>query len=169
MKALNNKERKKANIKFIAVFVSTLAAIFICSFFVLHIALKGVKVLEDKHATYNKAFENQALVTFRIEEIIDKIYNLKQGTRNINEQKNFQGLISNIRLDLEKVINDEQTTLKEFALFEKLLLQVTVIQTSIDLFKEDEESRRYSQELLERCRENYREKSLKEGKIKDED
>lgn len=164
MKALNRKERRKANWKFIAMFSGTMLLIFICSFFVLRIAKEGVKVLEAKHATYTKTFENQALITFRIEEIIDMIYSLKQETRTINEQKNLQGIISGIRLDIEKLINDESTSMKEYELYTHLLEEVSVIQTSIDLFKEDEESRLFSQRLLERCREKYREDRLKEGK-----
>ena len=168
MKALNKKERKGANVRFIAMFSATLILMFCCSFFVLRIAHEGVGVLEEKHSTYTEAFKNQALVTFRIEEIIDKIYSLKKEERTINEQKNLQGLISNIRMDIEKLIKDKSTALEEFALYEQLLGQVSVIQTTIDLFKEDEESRRYSQELLERCREKYREDRLSEGNKKEE-
>ena len=166
MKALNKKERKKANRRFIAIFMSTLILMFGCGFFVLKIAHEGVQVLEKRHTTYTKAFANQAFVTFRIEEIIDKIYNLKKGARTINEQKNLQGLISSIRLDIEKLVKDEQTELKEFALYEQLLVQVSVIQTTIDLFKEDEESHKYSQQLLEKCREKYREDRLIENNEK---
>ena len=83
--------------------------------------------------------------------------------RSINEQKNLQGIISGIRLDIEKIVEDEQTELKEFALYEQLLVQVSVIQTTIDLFKEDEESHRHSQERLEKCREKYREDRLSEN------
>ncbi len=168
MKALNKKERKKANVRFIAMFSVTLILIFGCSFFVLQIAHEGVKVLEKKHATYTKIFQNQALVTFKVEEIIEKIYNLKKYDRTINEQKNLQGLISNIRMDIEKLINDETTELDEFALYAQLLEQVSVIQSTIDLFEEDEEAHKYSQELLERCREKYREDMLGEVSEKDE-
>jgi len=169
MKALNNKERRKANWRFTGMFLATMLLLFGASFFVLQIAHKGVKVLEEKHTVYTKAFENQALITFRIEEIIDKIYSLKNVDRTINQQKHLQGIISNIRLDLEDLIADEETSLKEFELYQSLLQQVSVIQTSIDLFEEDEESYRFSQDQLERCREKYREKSLYEGKIKDKE
>lgn len=168
MKALNKKERKKANVRFIAMFSVTLILIFGCSFFVLRIAHEGVKVLEKKHATYTKIFQNQALVTFKVEEIIEKIYNLKKFDRTINEQKNLQGLISNIRMDIEKLIMDETTELDEFALYAQLLEQVSVIQSTIDLFEEDEEDHKYNQELLERCREKYREDMLGEVSEKDE-
>ncbi len=168
MKALNKKERKKANVRFIAMFSVTLILIFGCSFFVLRIAHEGVKVLEKKHATYTKIFQNQALVTFKVEEIIEKIYNLKKFDRTINEQKNLQGLISNIRMDIEKLIKDETTELEEFALYGQLMEQVSVIQSTIDLFEEDEENHKYSQELLERCREKYREDMLGEVSEKDE-
>lgn len=168
MKALNKKERKKANVRFIAMFMGTLLLMFCCSYFVLRVAHKGVGVLETKHTTYTKAFENQALVTFRIEEIIDKIYSLKKEERTINEQKNLQGLISGIRLDIEKVIEDERSELEEFSLYEQLLVQISVIQTTIDLFEADQESRKYSQQLLERCRQNYRENMISEGNSKEE-
>ena len=168
MKALNQKERKKGRVKFIAMFSLTLLLMFGCSFFVLRIAGEGVMVLEQKHKIYTKAFENQALVTFRIEEIIDKIYSLKTVERSINEQKNLQGLISNIRMDIEKLIIDETTELKEFELYSELLAQVSVIQNTIDLFEEDEESHRYNQKLLERCREKYRVDKLGEVSEKDE-
>lgn len=169
MKALNNKERKKANIRFIAMFSATMILLFGCSFFVLRIAHKGVKVLEDKHEIYTKAFANQALITFRIEEIIDKIYSLKNVDRTINQQKHFQGIISNIRLDLEDLIAEEETSLGEFELYEQLLEQVSVIQTCIDLFEEDEESYQFSQQQLERCREKYRKDKLYEGNIKEKE
>lgn len=169
MKPLNYKERRKANGKFFAIFSAMLLLIFGCSLFVLRIADKGVKVLEKKHTTYTKAFENQALVTFRIEEIIDKIYSLKNINRTINEQKHLQGLISNIRMDLEDMIKDEETILEEFTLYSQLLDQVKAIQSTIDLFEQDEESYRYSQKLLERCREKYREISLDEVSKKDDE
>jgi uncharacterized protein YutD len=168
MKALNRKERKKANVRFIAMFLTTLLLMFGCSFFVLKIAGEGVKVLETKHKTYTKAFENQAFVTFKMEEIIDKIYSLKTTDRSINEQKNLQGLISNIRLDIEKLIREETTELKEFELYTELLAQVSVIQNTIDLFEEDELSHRYNQKLLERCREKYRVDKLGEVTDKEE-
>ena len=168
MKALNTKERKKANVKFMAMFITTLFLMFCCSFFILRIAREGVHVLEKKHATYTKAFENQALVTFRIEEIIDKIYSLKKVERSINEQKHLQGLISNIRMDLEAMMSKEGTAMKEFSLYKQLLEQVSVIQTTIDLFEEDEEAHKYNQGLLERCREKYREDRLSEGSKKEE-
>lgn len=168
MKALNKKERKKANVKFIAMFSATLLLMFICSFFVLRIASEGVKVLEVKHKTYTKAFENQAFITFKMEEIIDKIYSLKTTDRSMAEQKSLQGLISNIRMDIEKLIADESTELKEFELYSELLTQVSVIQNTIDLFEEDEEDHRYSQDLLERCREKYRVDKLGEVSEKDE-
>lgn len=169
MKALNNKERRKANWRFIGMFSATMLLLFGASFFVLQIAHRGVKVLEEKHAVYTKAFEHQAFITFRIEEIIDKIHNLKNEDRTINEQKHFQGIISNITLDLEDLIADEQTSMKEFELYEHLLEQVSIIQTSIDLFEKDEESYRYSQDLLERCRKKYREDKLYEGNIKEKE
>lgn len=169
MKALNRKQRKKANIKFILIFSATLVLMFVCSFFVLRIAHEGVKVLEKKHSTYTKVFENQALITFRIEEIIDKIFSLKKVDRTINQQKHLQGIISGIRMDLDVLIKKEGTAAGEFELYSQLLEQVSVIQTTIDLFEEDEESRRHSQQLLERCREKYREDRLSEGNKKDDD
>lgn len=164
VRALNRKERRKANIQFIAMFSALLLLIFSCSFFVLRVAGEGVNALESKHSTYRKAFQNQALATFKIEEIIDKIYSLKMVERTINEQKNLQGLISNIRMDIEKMVKDEETDLEELALYEQLLEQISVLQTSIDIFERDEESRSYSQQLLERCREKYKEDRLKEGR-----
>lgn len=169
MKALNRKQRKKANIKFILMFTATFVLMFLCSFFVLRIAHEGVKVVEKKHSSYTKIFQNQALITFRIEEIVDKIYSLKQVDRTINQQKHLQGIISGIRMDLDVLIKKQGTSIGEFELYSQLLEQVSVIQTTIDLFEEDEESRRYSQQLLERCREKYREDRLSEGNEKEEE
>lgn len=169
MKPLNHKERRRANWRFMAVFTTMLFLLFGCGFFVLQIAHKGVEVLEQKHSKYTKAFENQALITFRIEEIIDKIYSLKTVNRSINEQKHLQGLISSVRMDLENIIEKETTTLDEFTLYTQLLEQVKVIQATIDLFEQDEESYRYSQQLLERCREKYREISLDAASEKEEE
>ena len=169
MKALNRKQRKKANIKFILMFTATFALMFLCSFFVLRIAHEGVKVVEKKHSSYTKIFQNQALITFRIEEIVDKIYSLKQVDRTINQQKHLQGIISGIRMDLDVLIKKQGTSIGEFELYSQLLEQVSVIQTTIDLFEEDEESRRYSQQLLERCRNKYREDRLSEGNEKEEE
>lgn len=169
MKALNRKQRKKANIKFILMFTATFALMFLCSYFVLRIAHEGVKVVEKKHSSYTKIFQNQALITFRIEEIVDKIYSLKQVDRTINQQKHLQGIISGIRMDLDVLIKKQGTSIGEFELYSQLLEQVSVIQTTIDLFEEDEESRRYSQQLLERCRNKYREDRLSEGNEKEEE
>lgn len=71
-------------------------------------------------------------------------------------------------MDIEKLIEDETTELKEFELYSELLAQVSVIQNTIDLFEEDEESHRYSQKLLERCREKYRVDKLGEVTDKEE-
>jgi len=148
-------------------FSTTMLLLFGCSFFVLKIADKGVKELEVKHTHYTEAFKNQALVTFKIEEIIEKIYRLKKEDRTMNEQKHLQGLISNIRMDIEDKIEDDGTALGEFSLYEQLLVQVSAIQNTIDLFEQDEESYNYSQQLLEKCREKYRDQSL--GIIRDEE
>lgn len=169
MKALNNKERRKANWRFTAMFSATMLLLFGCSFFVLRIAHKGVKVLEEKHDVYTEAFKNQAFITFKIEDIIDKIYSLKNVDRTINQQKHLQGIISNIRIEIEDLIAKEGTSLKEFELYEQLLEQISVIQTSIDLFEKDEESYRFSQEQLEKCREKYRIEKLYEGNIKEKE
>ncbi len=169
MKPLNYKERRKANLKFLSTFSVMLLLLFGCGFFVLRIAQKGVNVLEKRHATYVTSFENQAFITFKIEEIIDKIYNLKKVSRTINEQKHLQGLISSARLDIEAVIEKETTDQNEFALYSELLEQIKVIQATIDLFEQDEESYRYTQQLLERCREKYREISLDAANEKEND
>lgn len=162
MKPLNYKKRKTSKLNFILVFSLTLFVLFWSGFFAIYTGKKGIDVLEKKHAEYNRVFEKQAAITFDIDEIIKLIYKLKNKKRTLGEHKQFQSLISNLRIEIEKEIEEiESIKSNQFELYTELLSQVKVIQSIIDDYENESEEYLYNKELLEKCREKYREIGLK--------
>ncbi len=158
MKSLNYKKRKKAQLHFLFVFSSTLLLIFCSSFFTIYAGKKGVEVLEKKHTEYNKIFEKHAAITFEIDEITKLVYKLKNKKRTLGEHKQFQGLISSMRMNIEKEIEKtEMMTVNQFQLYKELLGQIKAIQSIIDDYENEAEEYLYNRDLLEKCREKYRE------------
>jgi len=159
VKPLNYKKRRTSQLKFALVFSITLFVVFCSSFSTIYTGKKGIDVLEKKYAEYNEFFEKQATIAFEMEEITKLIYKLKNKKRSFGEHKQFQGLITNMRIDIEKEIG-ESTTTNQFQLYKKLLSQVKEIQSIIDDFENESEEHLYNKSLLEKCREKYREKEL---------
>lgn len=163
MKSLNYKKRKKAQLQFLFVFLLALLVVFGSSFFTIYTGKKGIEVLEKKHAEYNEVFEKQASITFQIDEITKLVYKLKNKKRTLGEHKQFQGLISNMRTDIEREIeNKEKLTTDQFQLYVELLGQIKAIQSIIDDYENESEEYLYNKELLEKCREKYR---IQEGQL----
>ncbi|WP_459211969.1 hypothetical protein [Aquimarina rhabdastrellae] len=166
MKPLNYKERKRSTVQFVIVFVVCLFVVFWSSFVSLYTGKKGIEVLEKKHAEYNEVFEKQAAITFDMDNIIKMLYQLKNKKRTLNEHKQFQGLISNLRRDIETkiIITEELIDAEQFQLYKELLAQIKEIQTTVDNYENEAEEYLYNKELLEKCREKYRAIELKTKK-----
>ncbi len=158
MKPLNYKKRRASQLRFLLVFLITLTVLFCSSLFAIHTGKKGIDVLEKKHAEYNKIFEKQASITFKLDEITKYLYRLKNKKRTLGEHKQFQGLISNMRTDIENEIANTESAVEEykFQLYTELLGQVKAIQTIVDDYENESEEYIYNKELLEKCREKYR-------------
>ncbi len=162
MKPLNHKERKRATLRFVLVFSISLFVVFWSSFFTIYTGKKGIEVLEEKHSEYNGVFEKQAAITFEIDKITKMLYKLKNKKRTLNEHKQFQGLISNLRQDIEQEIAvATEVTGDQFQLFEEILEQIKSIQAIVDTYENESEEYLYNKELLEKCREKYRAQELK--------
>lgn len=157
MKPLNYKKRRSSQLRFLLVFSITLTVIFCSSLFAIHTGKKGISVLEKKQSEYNKIFEKQAFITFKIDEITKHLYRLKNKKRTLGEHKQFQGLISNLRTGiLNEIKNTESDIEYQFQLYNELLRQIKEIQTIVDNFENESEEYLYNKELLEKCREKYR-------------
>lgn len=162
MKPLNHKKRIVFQLQFVLVFSITLIVVFCSSFFAISAGKKGIDVLETKHAEYNKVFEKQAAITFEIDEITKLVYKLKNKKRTLGEHKQFQSLISNLRIGIEDdIANTESITTNQFQLYTELLYQIKTIQSIIDDYENESEEYLYNKELLEKCREKYREDGVK--------
>ncbi|WP_194765660.1 hypothetical protein [Tamlana sp. I1] len=158
MKPLNHKKRVAAQLQFAVVFSITLVVIFCSSFFALYAGKQGISVLESKHAEYNSVFEKQANITFSIDEITKLVYKLKNKKRTLGEHKQFQSLISQLRINIEnEIANTASITTNQFQLYNELLFQIKSIQAIIDDYENESEEYIYDKELLEKCREKYRE------------
>ncbi|WP_271783473.1 hypothetical protein [Aquimarina algiphila] len=167
MKPLNYKKRIASQLQFVLVFSITLIVVFCSSFFAISAGKKGISVLESKHAEYNKVFEKQAAITFQIDEITKLVYKLKNKKRTLGEHKQFQGLISSHRIGIENdIANTESMTTNQFQLYNELLHQIKTIQSIIDDYENESEEYIYNKELLEKCREKYREDGVKSNKNK---
>jgi len=163
MKPLNHKELKKGKKNFSLIFLTTLIIIFCSSYFAMITAKKGVAVLEDKYAGYNKIFEDQAAITFDLNEIIKKLHQLKSGKRTLNEHKQFQLLISDLRNNIEEIIEKGKRESEEFSLYKELLIEIKTIQFVIDRLGIDEEEYLQDKELYERCIQKYSELNSKKS------
>ncbi len=162
MKPLNYKKRIASQLQFVMVFAITLSVIFCSSFFALYAGKKGINVLENKHAEYNNVFEKQANITFAIDEITKLVYKLKSKKRTLGEHKQLQNLISSLRLNIEsEIINTASITENQFQLYNEFMGQIKSIQSIIDDYENESEEYIYNKELLEKCREKYREDSTK--------
>ncbi|MBL4746749.1 MAG: hypothetical protein JKY08_10320 [Flavobacteriaceae bacterium] len=156
MRPLNYKEVKKQKIRFILVYIITLIIVFCSSCFTIITASKGVTVLEDKYAGYNKIFEDQAGITFDLDEIIKKLHQIKGGKRTLSEHKQFQLLISKLRISIEKIIKESDAKPDTFLLYEEVLVEIKTIQSVIDRFGIAEEEYLQDKEMYERCIQRYR-------------
>lgn len=161
MKPLNHKELKSQKIRFVLVYLITLIIVFSSSCFTIITASKGVAVLEDKYAGYNRIFEDQAAITFDLDEIIKKLHQLKGGKRTLSEHKQFQLLISKLRMDIEGIMKKEALKSRKFPLYEELLIEIKTIQAVIDRFGIAEEEYIQDKVMYERCIKRYRDFNLK--------
>lgn len=163
MKALNQTERKKAGIKFISVFGLLLIVFSLCSFFTIQTGKKGISVLEKRHAGYTKIFEKQAAFSYEIDNIIKQLYQLKKKNRTLSQHRQFQGIISGLRDEINQEIADSEYE-EQLAVYGEMLNQVKQIQAVLDKFEEDNEEYAYFNELLERCIEKYQEEARKQNR-----
>jgi hypothetical protein len=161
MKPLNHKVLNKQKKKFLFIFFITLLVVFWSSYFTITTAKKGVEVLEKKYATYNKIFEEQAAITFDVDEIIKKLHQFKSGKRTLSEHKQFQLLISDLRVQVKKVIHKSESKSEAFILYKELLEEIKTIQSVVDQFRIVEDEYQEDKELYERCIERYSELNTK--------
>ncbi|MBE7635045.1 hypothetical protein J2Q11_12170 [Tenacibaculum finnmarkense genomovar finnmarkense] len=165
MKPLNYKKRRASQLRFLLVFSITLTLLFCSSLFAIYTGKKGIDVLEKKHAEYNDIFEKQAFITFKIDEMTKYLYRLKNKKRTLGEHKQFQGLISNMRTNVEREIKNTASSIEnQFQLYIELLRQIKEIQAVVDNYENESEEYLYNKELLEKCREKYRSEGGKSKK-----
>ncbi|MFL1895021.1 hypothetical protein ACJRPK_04920 [Aquimarina sp. 2-A2] len=165
MKPLNYKKRRASQLRFLFIFLITLTVVFCSSLFAIHTGKKGIDVLEKKHAEYNMVFEKQAAFTFKIDEITKYLHRLKNKKRTLGEHKQFQSLISNMRIDIEnELVDTASIDTYQFQLYIELLEQIKAIQAIVDDFENESEEYLYNKELLEKCREKYRAEGVKSKK-----
>ncbi len=158
MKPLNHAKRKTSKRHFYFVFGVTILLLFGSGFFAISQAQKGVAILEENHANYNKIFERQANITFALEDIIKKLYQLKNNERSLGEHRQFQSLLSDLRINILKDMEVHKVQHSDaYSVYEELLAQVKTIQAMLDKYEEESEEYHYNKELLEKCREKYQE------------
>ncbi len=158
MKPLNAKERKKTVLNFIGIFVLALLLLFGCGYFTITTAQRGISILEERHTEYNAIFEKQANYNFKINEIIGDIHKLKSKDRTLNEHKQFQGIITDLRTDIsDDILKDSLANTKKnhYIIYKEMLNQVAAIQLVLDSYEKQSETYSYDKELLEKCREKY--------------
>jgi hypothetical protein len=165
VKPLNYKKRRASQLRFLLVFSITLTLLFCSSLFAIYTGEKGINVLEKKHSEYNDIFEKQAFISFKIDEMTKYLYRLKNKKRTLGEHKQFQGLISNMRTDVENEIKNTTSDVEyQFQLYTELLRQIKEIQEVVDDYENESEEYLYNKELLEKCREKYRSEGGKSKK-----
>jgi len=163
MKPLNYKERRIGLLQFGLVFGILIFILFIVGFFTLKTGGLGVDVLEKKHAAYSESFRTKATLTYDLEEIIKRLYQINNKDRNLSEHKKFQDLISDIRDKMAEIINTEKKP-EEFVIYHEMLTVIKAIQSDLDTYEEDHDKYVYLEELLERCKEKYIEEQAKKKK-----
>lgn len=157
MKPLNQKERRIAKLQFFLIFGIMLSILFGCGFFTIKTGKKGVDVLEEKYAKYTSIFQEQAALSYEIDNIIKRLYQLKNKNRTLPQHKQFQLIISNLRDEISESIKQSDEKIADFAIYEEMINQVKTIQSVLDTYEEDNEKYHYYEDLLTKCIEKYQE------------
>lgn len=163
MKPLNYVDRRKNLLEFALIFSVTISVLFITGFLMLKTAQLGVNVLEEKHAKYSETFRKKAALTYDIEEMIKKLYQINDKNRNLSQHKKFQDLVSDIRDKVAQNISEDENP-EKFTVYQEMINVIKVIQNDWDTYKEENEKYMYLEELLERCKEKYMEELEKKSK-----
>ncbi|OEK09815.1 hypothetical protein A8C32_09905 [Flavivirga aquatica] len=162
MKPLNYKERKAGLLQFILVFSMMIVIMFVTGFMTIKTGKQGVDVLEKKYTRYSDAFRKKAALSYEIEEIIKRLYQMNNKNRNLGQHKKFQDLVSNVRDRVVQGIEEEDS--EEFVIYGEMVSVIKAIQGDLDTYKEGDEKYIYLEELLERCKEKYIEEQEKKNK-----
>lgn len=157
MKPKNYEKRKHRTLIFSMYFSMMMAVIFICGIFMLVTAQKGIALLEKKKENYDKVFKKQAEITFQLDEVFKNLYSLRTKRRNLNEHKQMQKLITDVRNTLEEELREEKKSVNSYDLYLELLLDVKHIQRIMDSYEVEADKRDYNMKQLEKCRERYQE------------
>lgn len=163
MEAENKKARLQAKLRFFLVFVITLVVITSGGVVAIVTAQKGITLLESKKTEYDEVFKKQAELNFQIEELFRNLNNLKTKRRNTSEHKHMQKLITKKRLLMESDINI-QTDKSKYEVYQAMLDQIRIIQSSMDELDRESNKRESNMEQLEKCRIKYQE--LNKNKLK---
>ncbi len=158
MKPLNAKDRKQQKLSFYVYFGLTLFLFGLCTIFTFITAQKGIALLESKKSSYDAIFKKQAELNFQLDEIFRDLINLKSKKRTTSEHKQMQRIINNNRMMMEAEIAAMESDRQEHLILYKTILdQIKEIQTSLDLYEKESNTRLYNIEQLEKCRQKYQE------------
>ncbi|CAM1355902.1 MULTISPECIES: type VI secretion system TssO [Tenacibaculum] len=156
MKALNHKERKKQILKFFASFSLTAVVVFFCLYVTLIIAEKGVVLIESKQSHYNEVFKKQAMLNFKMEELFKNLYSLKNKRRNIGEYRQMQKIITNTRVEIRQSIDSTKKENNYYKIYGEFLSEIRNIQSLLESYNKEVNTREANKEQLEKCREKYK-------------
>lgn len=158
MKPLNAKDRKQQKLSFYIYFGLTLFLFGLCTIFTFVTAQKGIALLESKNSNYDAVFKKQMELNLQLDQIYRDLINLKSKKRTTSEHKQMQKIINNNRMMMEAEIAALESDQQEHLILYKTLLdQIKEIQTSLDLFEKESNTRLYNIEQLEKCRQKYQE------------
>lgn len=163
MEAENRKARLQAKLRFTWAFAVALIVVTIGGVVTIVTAQKGIALLESKKAEYDNVFKKQAELNFQIEELFRDLNNLKTKRRNASEHKHMQKLMTQKRLLMENDIAIQPDKSK-YEVYNAMLEQLRVVQSSIDDLDRESKKRESNMEQLERCRTKYQE--LTKNKLK---
>jgi hypothetical protein len=163
MKPLNYKKRKNSIFQFILVFGAMILVLFITGFLTLKTGEYGINVLEKRHSQYTEIYKKKAALTYEVEEIIKRLYQINNKDRTSSQHKKYQNLISDIRDKITENIQKEENP-DDFMVYNEMVNVIKIIQGNLDTHEEKREKYDYIETQLEQCKDKYIEEQEKKNK-----
>lgn len=160
MKPQNATDISHSRWTFFGLFIGLLVFLFLSSFATIKTADQGVYILQDRYESYQTVFEKQVGYNFKLDDIINKLNDLKNNQRTLNERKELQSIINHLKEEIEVQLSKDSIGFKKdyYLVYKDMLKYISDIQNTLDQFQKQEQDYKYKKYLLKRCSDKYRKK-----------
>ncbi len=158
MKPQNSADITRSRWTFFWLFIGLLVFLFFSSFAAIKTAGQGVYILQDRYDSYQSIFEKQVSYNFELDEIVNKIHDLKNNQRSLNERKELQSIVTDLRKKIEIQLSKDSlvgSKKDHYLVYKDMLKYISDIQSTLDQFQKQEEDYAYKKDLLKKCSDKY--------------